>query len=577
MIRALHDLLDPGDRRVLRAQVALIVVYAVLQGVAFLLLVPILGALLVEDTGRAARWIAVLALVTVLAAAAFYAQAMLAHRLGGIVARTLHRRLGDHVSTLPLGWFGPERVGELVRLSSQGVTDVMGAAGHLLRPMIAAIVTPATVAVAMFFIDVRFAIATVLTVPLIAGAHKLSSRLARRAAVGVRAAAAEASGRIVEFAQAQPVLRAYGRAGERHALLDDALVAQHARGRRQLWQMSIGLVASSVAVQLAFLVVMVLGVDLALDGSIDVPELVALLVLVARFGQPLVEAADIVGALRVAQGSLSGLRRVLDVAPLAEPSPATAREPAGCGLRLRDVRFSYGEHTVLDGIDLDVPPRTMLALVGRSGAGKTTVARLVARFWDVDEGAVEIGGIDVREMTTETLMARVSMVFQDVYLFDATLAENIRAGRPGASDADVRAAAALAAVDEIVARLPGGWDTPVGEGGAALSGGERQRVSIARAILKDAPIVLLDEATAALDPENEAAIERALQALVADKTLVVIAHRLATVVAADQIAVLDDGRIAQRGTHAELLAEGGIYAGFWRERTRAGGWRIAAT
>ena len=577
MIRALNDLLDPAGRKVLRAQVALIVAYSVLQGVAFVLLVPILGALLVEDTGRAATWVAALAGVTVLAGVAFYAQAMLAHRLGGIVSRTVHRRLGDHVSSLPLGWFGPERVGELVRLSSQGVTDVMGAAGHLLRPLVAAFVTPATVVLAMFFVDVRFAIATALTAPLIYGAHRLSSRLARRAAVGVRGAAAEASGRIVEFAQLQPVLRAYGRAGERHALLDGALVAQHAARRRQLWQMSIGLVASSVAVQLAFLVVVVLGVDLALAGSIDVPELVALLVLVARFGQPLVEAADIVGALRVAQGSLSGLRRVLDVAPLPEPAPAAARQPGDCGLRLRGVRFSYGEHAVLDGIDLDVPPRTMLALVGRSGAGKTTVARLLARFWDVDGGAVEIGGVDVRELSTETLMAHVAMVFQDVYLFDATIEENIRAGRPDASDAAVRDAASLAAVDEIVARLPAGWDTLVGEGGATLSGGERQRVSIARAILKDAPIILLDEATAALDPENEAAIERALQALVAGKTLVVIAHRLATVVAADQIAVLDDGRVAQRGTHAELLAEGGIYGDFWRERTRARGWRIAAS
>ena len=257
---------------------------------------------------------------------------------------------------------------------------------------------------------------------------------------------AEASGRIVEFAQLQPVLRAYGRAGERHALLDDALVAQHAARRRQLWQMSIGLVASSVAVQLAFLVVMVLGVDLALGGSIDVPELVALLVLVARFGQPLVEAADIVGALRVAQGSLSGLRRVLDVAPLPEPAPPRRASPAAAALRLRGVRFSYGEHTVLDGIDLDVAPRTMLALVGRSGRGqddgraarRAVLGRRRGQRRDRRRRRA-------RDDAPRRSWRSVAMVFQDVYLFDATIAENIRAGRPDASDAEVREAARLAA------------------------------------------------------------------------------------------------------------------------------------
>jgi ATP-binding cassette subfamily B protein IrtB len=217
----------------------------------------------------------------------------------------------------------------------------------------------------------------------------------------------------------------------------------------------------------------------------------------------------------------------------------------------------------------------MTALVGASGSGKTTITRLIARFWDVDDGVVRVGGVDVREQATEDLMAQLALVFQDVYLFDDTLEANIRLGRVGATEEEVREAAHLAGVDEIIERLPNGWSTRVGEAGARLSGGERQRVSVARALLKEAPIVLLDEATAALDPENERFVQRSLHRLAERSTLLVIAHRLDTVAAADQIVVLDEGHVAEVGTHAELLDLSGRYADFWESRRRARGWRLA--
>ncbi|WP_243716090.1 ABC transporter ATP-binding protein [Actinomadura darangshiensis] len=216
-----------------------------------------------------------------------------------------------------------------------------------------------------------------------------------------------------------------------------------------------------------------------------------------------------------------------------------------------------------DEVSLTVPEGQRLAVVGPSGAGKTTLLQLLARFHDVDAGAVRVGGADVRAISTEVLMSRFAIVFQDVYLFDGTIEENVRLGRPGAAEADVRAAATAARLDEVVRRLPGGWDADVGEGGARLSGGERQRVSIARALLKDAPIVLLDEVTSALDPVNEAAVHDGIEHLMAGRTVVMVAHRLGTVRRADRIVFLDGGRIAEQGGHDDLLRRGGRYADYW--------------
>ncbi|MEV4898293.1 ATP-binding cassette domain-containing protein, partial [Nonomuraea sp. NPDC055795] len=214
-------------------------------------------------------------------------------------------------------------------------------------------------------------------------------------------------------------------------------------------------------------------------------------------------------------------------------------------------------------VSLSVPQGQRLAVVGPSGSGKSTLLQLLARFYDVDAGTVRVGGVDVRAMSSEALMERISIVFQDVYLFDGTIEENVRLGRPGADDADVRAAATAARLDEVIERLPGGWETNVGEGGALLSGGERQRVSIARALLKDAPIVLLDEVTSALDPVNEAAVHEGIEQLMAGRTVVMVAHRMRTVRRADRIVFLDDGGIVEEGGHDELLRRGGRYAGFW--------------
>jgi ATP-binding cassette subfamily B protein len=373
--------------------------------------------------------------------------------------------------------------------------------------------------------------------------------------------AQEATGRVIEFLQAQPVLRAGGRTTERFRLLDDSLRELERASRRSTLSTLPGVVGLTLTVQAMFTGLLVLATYLALGGRIGAAEALTILVLAARCADPLLSLADIGGKLRGARSVLVRLDALLRTEPLPEPHEPI--QPQRHDLAFDSVTFGHGDRPVLEGISLSVPDGRRVAIVGPSGAGKSTLLQLLARFHDVDAGAVRVGGVDVREISTEGLIQQIAIVFQDVYLFDGTIEENVRLGRPGASDAEVRAAAAAARLDEVIERLPDGWTTEVGEGGALLSGGERQRVSIARALLKNAPIVLLDEVTSALDPVNEAAVHEGIERLMAGRTVVMVAHRLRTVQRADHIVFLDNGRIVEQGSHNELLLRGGRYADFW--------------
>ena len=253
-----------------------------------------------------------------------------------------------------------------------------------------------------------------------------------------------------------------------------------------------------------------------------------------------------------------------------------AIQPERHDISFENVRFSYEQKEIIHGINVMLPDKTTTAVIGPSGFGKTTLCNLIARFWDVDSGAVKIGGRDVRDYTLESLMDQVSMVFQNVYLFADTIENNIKFGRPDATHEEVVEAARKACCDGFIEALPEGYNTVIGEGGASLSGGEKQRISIARAMLKDVPIVILDEATANVDPENEDRLQKAIEALTRDKTILMIAHRLKTVRNADQILVVDEGRIVQQGRHEELIGQPGIYADFVTGRKEAIGWKLEA-
>ncbi|WP_282702687.1 ABC transporter ATP-binding protein [Streptomyces sp. CC219B] len=544
-----------------RRTIALMTATALAEGLPYALLVPVLRALFGSTPEDAWPWLAAFGAAVAVCAVLRYVSDRSGFRVGTTMLHGMYERLGDHLARLPVGWYRPGRTGEVSVLASQGVLQAMSVIAHLLAPFVSACVTPLTIVAVMLAFTWQLGLAGLVAVPLVAVVQLRTARAT--AATDTERAEREraATGRVIEYVQAQPVLRAGGRTGERFGLLDDSLKDLRRASRRSTLSALPGVLGLAATVQAVFTALLALGAYLALGGHIGAAEVLAVLVLAARCADPLLSLAEMSGALRAARAELTRLDDVLTTEPL--PEPRVPREPSRHDVEFDAVTFRHGDRTVTDDVTLSVPEGRRLAVVGPSGAGKSTLLHLLARFYDVDAGAVRIGGVDVREMDTAALMARIAVVFQDVYLFDGTIEENVRLGRPDATDAEVRAAAAAARLDEVIERLPGGWSADVGEGGTLLSGGERQRVSIARALLKDAPIVLLDEVTSALDPVNEAAVHAGIEHLMTGRTVVLVAHRMATVRRADQVAFLDAGRVVEQGTHEELLHRAGRYAAYW--------------
>ncbi|ALJ21642.1 ABC transporter ATP-binding protein [Microbacterium sp. No. 7] len=623
MIRTLLSLL-PADRRgrvVLHTVLALVSV--VVRAASIVVLVPVITALFGPVPADAWPWVGVFAALTAAGWALDGVASAIGFELGFGLLDTGQHAVADQLTRVRLTWFDADNTSNARQAIAATGPELVGLVIYLVTPLVSAVALPVAIAIALLPIAWQLGVAALLGVPVLLGAYVLAGRIGRAADRAASDANAALTERIVEFARTQQALRAARRVDPERSHVGAALARQHGAMMRLLLMQVPGQLVFSVASQLALLLLAGTTVVLAADGQVSVPAAIALIVVIVRYLEPFTTLAELSGGVEASLGTLRRIRSVLEAprtpsgtrelggsrtadagpgstatatdgrdagavpesagtrAPGAEPGSAGPRDAAPgapARIELRDVTFGYaaGETPVLDRLTLTLEPGSTTAIVGPSGSGKSTVLALLAGLHAPTSGTILVDGQDAAELTADARAGLVSVVFQHPYLFDGTIRENIAVGDPSADAETLEDAARLARVDAVAARLPDGFGARVGEAGSSLSGGERQRVSIARALLKPAPLLLVDEATSALDTENEVAVASALADDRIARTRVIVAHRLSSIRAAERVVFLEDGRVVEDGTIDELLSAGGRFAEFWRQQEAATGWGLGA-
>lgn len=480
--------------------------------------------------------------------------------------------IAEHMRYLPMGYFNQNSLGKITSVTTNTLEGLSDVATRVVMMTVQGFLTTGLITILVFLYDWRVGLVLLVGLVLFLLPNTLMRWQVGKVSDDKYQADMDLVAVVLEYSQGIAEVKNYNLVNRSAKKLSKAIEGKSQLDTKMTLVTSPYIALQGMVTKLTGLFMGLFSIYFYLNGSMEL--LVTIMMIVSGF--MIYENLDGVGSfsslLRIVDLSVDMVNQVLAIQPMDISGQDIDLKSSR--IDLRNVSFSYGNKKIIDQVSLTIPEKTTTALVGPSGSGKTTLCNLIARFWDVDQGSISLDGHDVRDYSYDSLIRNFSFVFQSVYLFEDTIANNIRFGKPEASQEEVIEAAKKAACHDFILSLPDGYDTKIGEGGASLSGGERQRISIAQAIIKDAPIIILDEATANVDPENEEALMQAIQALTRDKTIIMIAHRLKTVEHADQILVLDQGRIVEQGKHQDLLAKQGIYSKFIQERKTAASWRI---
>ena len=570
-----YALTDQGVKNVKKGTFWTVIVNLVVMGgmsILYLLMYSLMGTF--TDDQPLPNAALLLGLVVVFLILSFVTHLQQYYATYGLVyneVKSTRLSLAERLRKLPLGYFGKRDLADLTETIMGDVNRMEHVWSHVLGYLYGAYISTAIIAVCLLVYDWRLAIACLWGVPVAFGLLFGTRRISARTSERTKKAAIRVSNGIQEALENVREIRATNQE-ERYLAGLNQKIDDHEKVTIQ-GELGTGIFvnAASVIMRMGVATTILVGASLILSGQIDFMLLFLFLLVITRVYAPFDQSLALIAEMFVSQVSADRMNEIYDT-PTAEG--AEVFQPKGHDIEFDHVGFAYDKKKVLDGVSFTAREGEVTALVGPSGSGKSTCARLAARLWDVTEGSIKVGGVDISTVDPEALLTDYSMVFQDVVLFDDTVMENIRLGKRGATDEEVRAAAEAANCGEFIRRLPQGYDTPIGENGAKLSGGERQRISIARALLKNAPIVLLDEATASLDVENETKVQGALSRLLTGKTVLVIAHRMRTVAGADHIVVLENGHVAEQGTPAELMERGGLYRRMVELQSESARWQL---